>query len=235
MSWVTGTLCGFAVQASSRDVEKARITGACVMRVDGSGQSTPIASTWPDNAPAEEIVAETTAMLLKATRAGIPLVGFGVAASLTVLDRECRRHDLPTLSELVPSGTVGPVVCGQLLDAQVSRSFARPSLAECCAAWDVQLKDAADAAWCAWSAAGLAVRIVQRTPSIARMELGELHARQAVWHRERCLEEAARARGNAAGGRTVDDQLDAHAMAKSFEAQAEHWPVTPFEQQEALT
>ncbi|GAA4225934.1 hypothetical protein GCM10022254_09120 [Actinomadura meridiana] len=235
MSWHTGVLAALAIQVDGPDVETARITGACVMRVDRSGENTPIASTWPDSAPAEEVIAETTALLLRAVRAGLPVVGFGVADALTVLDRECRRHGLSTLGELVPD-EVGPVVCARVLDAHVSRRADPaqcPTLAEVCAAREVWLKDPGDLAWCAWAAAGLVAQIVESSRSLAAMSAVELHAAQAGWHREQSLAFAGvlRRRGEAGG---AEDQLAVHAQADRAVGAAGSWPVAPFEQQGQL-
>lgn len=255
MTWHNGTLCALDFETTGTDVETDRIVTACVARVDGSGRSRPSVATWvadpgieiPDLAaefhgytteraraegqPAGEVVAEVTAMLVRALDKGIPIVGFNVAAfDLTLLDRECRRYGLPTLSELC--GGPAPVIDAFVLDKHVYRRSRK--LAEACRYWRVRLDNAHEASADAWAAAGVAVRIAKRTPAIARMPLHELHTAQGEWKYEQDMGLAAWLRRKAAQARHVDDQLDLITKAKRVEAAAAHWPIIPFERQEQI-
>lgn len=257
MSWAAGTLCALDLETTGVNVETDRIVTACVARVSGTGAFPPSVASWlanpgvaiPGSATAlhgvttaraqadgenpETVTAEITAMLARAMNAGVPVVGYNVIYDLTLLDRESRRYGLPTLTEL--TGWCEPVVCGRVLDKQVSRRSGPRKLTDCCEYWQVAVDGAHNSTADAIAAAGVVVRIAQRNPSIAGVGLRELHARQVEWHREQCLSHAAYARRKAAAAATVDEQLDAHAMADSLEAEAGHWPVAPFEQQGSLT
>jgi DNA polymerase-3 subunit epsilon len=240
MTWHTGTLEAIGLITTGPDPETARIASACVMRVDASGRDKPIAQQWPDEAPPEEVISEATAALVRAVHGDRPIVVFDAARALTVLDRECRRHGLPTLGELARDGQAAPVICAHVLDGYASGRPGEPSLTDACARWDVRLKDPADPAWRAWTAAGIAVRIAQRHQAIAAMDLPRLHAAQQEWHRQQCLSHAAYLRRKAAfhtETRSVEAQLELHERAKSLDAVAAgDWPVPPpTEQQEALT
>lgn len=249
MSWHTGALCAFDLETTGVNVATDRIVTACVARVDGSGQTRPSAATWlanpgveipakateihgvtTDRAVAEgqdpeEVVSEVAGMLIRALGKGIPIVGFNVRYDLSLLEAECRRYGLPTVSELT-DGCV-PVICGRVLDKQVSRRRGPRKLTDCCEFWGVRLDDAHNAVGDAIAAAGLVVHIARRTPSIARMSLPDLHAAQIGWHREQCLDFAAYKRRQMRAAKTSDEQLELHAFAQSLEAEAESWPVAP--------
>ncbi len=249
-AWHEGTLCGFDLETTGVDVETARIVTACVMRVDGSGQRPPSAASWvanpgveiPDGAArihgydtaraqaegqdAEQVIAEVTAMLARALEKGIPVVGYNVGPyDLTLLDRECRRHSLPTLTELV--GGPAPVIDAFVLD---KHAFGRTrKLTAAAEYWNVRLEDAHTASADAWAAAGVAVRIGQRTPRIGGMSLEELHARQGEWKREQDLGFARWCRNKAGQVREADDQIELRAKAERVERHAGCWPLIPFE------
>lgn len=255
MSWADGTLAAFDLETTGVDPETDRIVTACIARVDGTGRERPSAASWvadpgipiPEQAaqvhgytteraraegqPAEQVVAEVTAMLVRALDRGIPIVGFNVGPfDLTLLDRECRRHNLPTLTDLC--GQVAPVIDAFVLDKHVYKRTRK--LADCCQYWQVALDDAHTASADAWAAAGVAVRIARRHRQIGQMSLDELHTRQGEWKFEQDMGFAAWLRRRMADARTSDDQLDLHEKAKRVEAAAGFWPIVPFERQEQL-
>lgn len=258
MSWHTGTLAAFDLETTGVDLETDRIVTACVANVDGADGAVKGAANWLLNPgidiPAEasaihgitteqartygeaaqDGLAEIVTMLIKALRIGAPIVGFNVSFDLTLLDRECRRYGMPTLSDLVDQ--VAPVICARVLDKHVSYRRGDRKLIDCCRFWKVNLSeaDAHTAHGDAWAAAGVAARIAQATPSIAERPLMDLHAQQIVWHREQCESYAAYLRRKAAEASHVDDQLELHARAKRVGAEAAHWPIAPYEQQGAL-
>lgn len=259
MSWHTGTLAAFDLETTGVDLEHDRIVTACVVAVDGSDASIKGAANWlvnpgidiPAQASAihgittaqartkgeapQDAIPEIVTKLIKALRIGAPIVGFNVSFDLTLLDRECRRYGMPTLSDLVDQ--VAPVVCARVLDKHVSFRKGNRKLIDCCRHWGVKLAeaDAHQAHADAWAACGIAVRIAQRTPSIARRSLMDLHEQQIEWHREQCESYAQYLRRQATQASHVDDQLDLHARAQRVEAEALHWPIAPYEQQGALT
>lgn len=256
MSWAAGTLAAFDTETTGLNVETDRIVTACVARVSGAGAFPHSVASWlanpgveiPESATrihgvttnraraegedAEAVIAEVTAMLARAMRASVPVVGFNLIYDLSLLDRECRRYGLPTLTDLTDE--CRPVVCARVLDKQVSRRGGSRKLVDCCKFWNVALDGAHNSTADAIAAAGVVVRIAQRSPAIAQLDLVELHARQIEWHREQCLGLADYFRRRAADAPTVDDQLDWHAKAGDVAGEAGAWPVKPFEQQGTL-
>jgi len=255
-AWHEGTLCALDFETTGVDVETARIVTACVMRVDGSGQRPPSAASWvanpgvpiPEGAAkihgytteraqaegqdAEQVVAEVTAMLARALEKGIPVVGYNVGPfDLTLLDRECRRHSLPTLTELC--GGPAPVIDAFVLDKHAFRRTRK--LVAAAEYWDVRLDDAHTASADAWASAGVAVRIGQRNQQIGGLSLDELHARQGEWKIEQDLGFARWLRNKAGQVRDTDDQIELRAKAERVSAHAGCWPIVPFERQEALS
>lgn len=255
MSWADGTLAALDFETTGVDVDNDRIVTACVARVDGTGRQRPSVASWvadpgipiPEKAtevhgytteraraegePAEQVVAEVTAMLVRALDKGIPIVGFNVGPyDLTLLDRECRRYGLPTLTELC--GQVAPVIDAFVLDKYVYKRTRK--LTAAAAYWNVGLDNAHNASADAWAAAGIAVRIAHQHRQIGQMSLGELHDRQGEWKFEQDMGFAAWLRRKMADARTSDDQLDLHEKAKRVEAHAGFWPIVPFERQEQL-
>lgn len=142
MSWHLGRLCAFDLETTGVDVETDRIVTATVIGLGGGRDTEP--RTWladpgveiPEGAakvhgitteragsegrPAADVVEEITATLAAAFVPGVALVGHNIGGyDLTLLDRECRRHGLKTLSERRPDGQIWPVLDTSVLDKQV--------------------------------------------------------------------------------------------------------------------
>ena len=244
MSWHEGMLCGFDLETTGISVEDDRIVTACVARIDGSGRTRPAAAKWlvnpgiPIPAGATDIHGITTEharergqdparavydivmMLGRALTAGIPIVGYNVGTyDLTLLDRECRRHGLKTLSDL--PGGCAPVIDAMVLDKHVDtyRKGSR-KLVDVAALYNVRLDDAHEASADAWAAAGVACRIGAKYPAVGRLSLAEPHELQVKAKREQDESFAKYLRGKG--------ELD---RADTITG---HWPIVPFERQEAI-
>lgn len=109
--------------------------------------------------PPGEVLAEVVALIGKAARTGTPVVGHNVVYDLTVIDRECRRHNV-----VMPA--LGPVIDTLVLDKHVW-PYRRGSrrLGDVLALYGIDLVDAHEATADAYGAARLAHRIA----SIAAM------------------------------------------------------------------
>jgi DNA polymerase III subunit epsilon len=108
--------------------------------------------------PAGPVVFEIAALLTDAADKGIPVVGHNVAFDLTIVDRECRRHDveIPPWDRLL-------VVDTMVLDKHVWK-YRKGSrrLVDVAATYGVPIKgDAHDAAADAMAAARIGYRIAQ--------------------------------------------------------------------------
>jgi len=141
--WHLGRMAPFDLETTGKDPEDARIVQAYVGRVGGGlervdlcdllvdpGVPVPAESSLihglttehlrehgdPANTAIDIIVSAVAASLQER----IPLVGHNIRYDLTVLDRECRRHRLPTLEDR-PGGLVGPVLDTHTLSKHVDK------------------------------------------------------------------------------------------------------------------
>ena len=101
--------------------------------------------------------------LARAFLAHIPVVAMNCVFDFTILDRELRRHDLPTLDERL-GRPIGPVVDVLVLDKYLDpfRKGGR-KLTDLCLQYDVRIDGAHDSAFDALAAARVAFRIAQRS------------------------------------------------------------------------
>lgn len=258
MSWQHGPMVAFDLETDSPDPEDARIVTACVALIDGAGQTPPSVVTWmlkpvrPIPEQASEIHGITTeqaqadgmdpAMAVQAITAtladhiedGAPVVAFNAAYDLTVLDREARRHDVPSLADRCADDrltlhVVDPFVLDNAVD-QYRRG--KRTLAACCQEYGVYLDGAHNASFDAIAAARVAWRIAQRYPHIAGMPLADLHAFQTQAKRDQDASFAQYLRGLAAKERDVDEQI---ALMRKAEGCRGHWPLIPYQSTRAET
>lgn len=242
--WHLGPMAPFDLESTGVDVDTARIVTATVARV-GAGMET-IAHTWlvavdediPAEAtaihgvtteharehgqPAAQVLDHISEALVTALTAGVPVVGMNVAYDFTLLDRELRRHDLPTVEDRL-GHPIGPVLDVLVLDKAVD-TYRRGGrkLTDLCALYNARIDGAHHSASDALAAARVAYRIAQRYPDIAAMSLAELHQAQVRWRTEQqaSLADYFRARGrheDAAGVVTdwpliPQDQADARVL-----------------------
>lgn len=150
--------------------------------------------------------------LAAAMMAGTPLVIANAPYDLTLLDRELRRHNLPTLADRIDGRPIGPVIDPMCIDKALDRY--RPGkrkLTDLCATYGAKITDAHDCTADALAAARVAYRIGQRAQQaiadpfsvvgvylarrdpnrIARsfqdfgkLTLAEVHAAQVSWYAE---------------------------------------------------
>lgn len=206
--------------------------------------------------PAATAIDIITATVASALADGIPIVGHNIRYDLTVLDRECRRHGLPTLADRTP---VAPVLDTQILSKRVDQFRRRVSeeqgaqaLKTCCQAFNVPWNDeeAHGARYDALASARVAFRIGQ----IAAMPMRErprrqgreivrfndvavsierLHQLQVQWARE---QDAGLKAYFLREGAAVPDGTAAAEFYRRAESCTGHWPVYPHDtgQQQAL-
>lgn len=277
MSWHLGPLCPFDIESTGVDVENDRIVTATVARilpgeqprvrshliavdVDIPEAATEVHGISTEHArangkPAPEVLDAVAADLAHAMREGAPVVGMNLAYDFTILDRELRRHRLPTVEARL-GGPIAPVIDVLVIDKAVDRY--RPGgrkLVDLCAHYGVRIDGAHDAEFDALAAARVAYRIGQRAqmptarlvdlyrdrrfPSkiadsfqfIGGMTLNELHQAQIGWY-------AGQAEGLAAywlrqanelehlAGRTVDDAKRETRLADAEELRTRAESVT---------
>lgn len=115
-----------------------------------------------------------------------PLVAFNASYDLSLLEAECTRNQVPTLTErLAPTGLAG-VIDPFVIDKHYSRRKGSRKLTDQCAHYGVLMSadGAHDAGTDALATLRLLARQVQAYPELARMQLPKLHQAQVGWRRE---------------------------------------------------
>ncbi|MER7466476.1 3'-5' exonuclease [Streptomyces sp. NPDC097981] len=201
MSWISGPLVAFDLETTGTDVETDRIVTAAVVRLDADG-SVSEERTWlldpgvaiPEQAsaihgisteharafgaPAASAVEEIAQAVTEGLRLGTPLVVMNARYDLSLLDRECRRHGVESVSERlggVPSPVIDPLVIDKHVDKYRKGKRALHAL---CAHYGVSLDDAHDARADAVAAARVVRRMGEKHRPVSVMPLADLHALQ---------------------------------------------------------
>jgi DNA polymerase III subunit epsilon len=186
--------------------------------------------------PAAEVLDLVAADLARAMLAHIPVVVCNGVFDFTILDRELRRHGLPTVDERL-GHPIRPVIDVLVLDKHIDqyRKGGR-KLVDLCQHYGVTIAGAHDSTFDALAAARVAYRIgllsryepkyllqvyqgrreplevVDRLVALKGMALRDLHAAQMEWRRDQC------------------DGLRAYFNSKGIEHDGVpgDWPVIPF-------
>jgi DNA polymerase-3 subunit epsilon len=132
---------------------------------------------------AESAIFEITGQIGLWLHRGRPVIGMNLAYDFTVLDRECRRQRIDTLSRRM--GEVGPLVDVFVLDKHCHKyrkgSRTLTALAE---HYGVQLDDAHTSAGDSLAAARIAWKMAEQYPNELQVPLSTLHSRQRAWRFE---------------------------------------------------
>ncbi|MFC9202327.1 3'-5' exonuclease [[Kitasatospora] papulosa] len=201
MSWISGPLLAFDLETTGTDVETDRIVTAAVVRLEADG-SVSAELTWlldpgvaiPEQAsaihgisterarehglPAAAAIEEITRAVADGLRSGTPLVVMNARYDLSLLDRECRRYGVDSVSERLgdaPSPVIDPLVIDKHVDKYRKGKRALHAL---CAHYGVRLDDAHDARADAVAAARVVRRMAEKHRPVGAMPLEELHGLQ---------------------------------------------------------
>ncbi|KJK49647.1 3'-5' exonuclease [Streptomyces sp. NRRL F-4428] len=201
MSWISGPLMAFDLETTGTDVETDRIVTAAVVRLDPEG-AVSAERTWllnpgvaiPEQAsaihgisteharehgvPAASAVEEIARAVAEGLRSGTPLVVMNARYDLSLLDRECRRYDVASISERLgdmPAPVIDPLVIDKHIDKYRKGKRALHAL---CAHYGVVLDDAHDARADAVAAARVVRRIGEKHRPVGLMPLTDLHGLQ---------------------------------------------------------
>lgn len=209
-SWALGPMCAWDTETTGVDTETARIVTSAVVTI--RPPAAPTVVEWlinpgvqiPDAAaavhgvtterarevglPAAGAIAAICEALMGAVAEGMPLVIFNAAYDLTLLDRECRRYDLPTIGDLAAEAGVGLFVVDPfVLDRKVDK-YRKGSrkLVDVAAHYGVRLseEDAHTAYGDCLATARVAYMIAKQYPKVAGMALPALHEFQVESHFE---------------------------------------------------
>lgn len=128
------------------------------------------------------VLFDVCAALADAIRLGVPIVGMNLVYDLTLLDRECRRHDIPTLSDTFSQ--VRPMVDVLVLDKAMDqyRKGSR-KLTALCEHYGVTLDQGHNSGADALASCRVAFKLAQRYPEL-QTDLNRLHDQQISWAAE---------------------------------------------------
>lgn len=223
MGWAQDRLCGFDLETDGPLPEDARIITATVIDAvvgqapnpgkwllqterpipEGASRIHGIQTDYADQhgAERERAIEEIATCLETMFIAGTPVIAFNASYDFTVLDRECRRVGVPTLTDRlgrIPSPVIDPHVIDKAADK--FRKGSR-TLGTTCEFYGVELTKAHDATADALGAVHLAQALAARYPEIGNARLESLHRWQVGWRAEQQASlKAHHARQGKAGG-----------------------------------
>ncbi|MCC6855481.1 MAG: NUDIX domain-containing protein [Microbacteriaceae bacterium] len=197
-----GRLGVFDLETTGVDVDTSRIVSACIAVIDDDGE---VVDRWdwladpgieiPEGAsavhgitteraralgrPAVQVVAEIAQTLRVLFSLGMPVVVYNAPYDLTLLDRECRRHQLRPLE--VTSPVIDPLVLDKAMDRYRKGKRTLEVTAE---RYGVPLDDAHDAGSDAIAAGRVAQALLRAYPEELGVPTADLHGRQEVWYAE---------------------------------------------------
>jgi len=202
-AWHKGPMLVFDTETTGVDVNADRIVTATVASII---PGKPVAAiTWLINplipipktasdvhgitdsqAQAEGVfpakaIAQIADSLGRAGGDGVPVVAFNASFDFTILDRECRRHNIPFPTPFV----IDPFVIDKVMDKW--RKGSR-TLTATCQHYKVALNGAHDATEDALAAGRVAWRMAERWPRELQIPLSELHEKQVQWRFEWAVE-----------------------------------------------
>ncbi|WP_372344645.1 exonuclease domain-containing protein [Streptomyces sp. KL116D] len=216
MSWHTEPLTGFDLETTGVNVETARIVTAAIVDYEPGDTVDTLpdrARLWLAN-PGVYIPAEATAVhgitteqarangrpvadvaneiadaLAASLSTSIPVVAMNARYDFTVLDRELRRHQLPTLQQRLGTDvTPGPVVDPYILDKQADKYRRGSRKLEALAAHYGLALDAAHTADAdAFAGIQVAVAIGEKYEQL-HVHPEQLHAWQIWWAAQQAAE-----------------------------------------------
>lgn len=196
--WNRGPLASYDCETSGLSIETDRIVTAALIKPNGEtlrwladpGVEIPEAATKvhgistaharAHGRPAKEVVDQITTALAAELAANTALVVMNAPYDLSLLDRECTRHGLPTLADR--TRTVSPVIDPLVLDRAADRyRKGRRNLEALAAHYGVTLADAHTADADARAALDVALRIAEERPEL-QVPAERVHAWQVTWH-----------------------------------------------------
>lgn len=198
--WNLGYLASYDCETTGTDVESDRIVTAALVvpgretrhwmadpgieipagASDIHGVTTEMARA--QGQPAALVIDEIAEALADELATRSVLIVMNAPFDLTILDRECVRHGLPTLSERLGGDQLGPVVDPLVLDRAADKYRKGPRKLEALAAhYRVELTDAHTAGADAQAALDVALRIAEKYPQL-QVAAGLLHRWQVDWH-----------------------------------------------------
>ncbi|MFJ7946272.1 3'-5' exonuclease [Streptomyces sp. NPDC096354] len=234
MSWISRPLVAFDLETTGTDVEIDRIVTAAVVRLDPDG-AVAEERTWllnpgvaiPEQAsaihgisteharehgvPAAAAIEEIARAVAEGLRSGTPLVVMNARYDLSLLDRECRRYEVESISERL-GNVLSPVIDPLVIDKHVDKyRKGKRALHALCAHYGVSLDDAHNARADAVAAARVVQRMGEKHQPVGLMSLADLHDLQV----------------RAAAEQSVSLQAYLRRTADSTAVVESAWPIIP--------
>lgn len=201
-------------ETSSANPEEARVGSICTAVIDPAAKSKSVSNAlvaieMPEGAsavngltteqlmaegkPSADVLDEYCGELAASLTLGVPLVIMNAPYDLTVLDRDCRRSGVPTITDRLDGAPLGPIIDPGVLDKKVEKYRRRVSEtqgARCLKTlaqvhgigWDDELAHTAE--YDALQAGRVAWALMRRYPMLAGMSLATLHDAQVGWYAE---------------------------------------------------
>ena len=234
MNWWEKEFVVFDTETTGKDYETARIVTAFIGTVHADGSE---ADDWTHRiCPGVPIPEEATAVhgitnemaatyaepefvlpnivngLVLALDRGLPIVAFNGRYDFTVLDRDCRRHGVPTLSEMTAT-LIRPVLDPYVLDKTVDQyRKGKRTLGAMCDHYGVSLDNAHQASADAIAAGHLARAIIRRHKGL-QIPLERLHRAQEIFAAQQA--------------RSLERYLQRKESNPDIRCESE-WPLVPY-------
>lgn len=240
MKWIDNDVVAFDLETTGTDIENDRVVTAALIRLQPDGRMVWERSWLVD--PGVPIPAEAAAIhgvtterarqggaaapgaieaitqeVAEGLLGGVPLVVMNARFDLTLLDRECRRHGVPALTDRL-GHEPAPVVDPLILDKYVDRyRRGKRTLQALCEYYAVTFNSAHQAGEDAFAAARVALRVGEKYPEIGGKTAAALHDLQV--------------RAAAAQAASFQQYLRRTANPQAYVEPA--WPLVPFNVQQA--
>lgn len=207
MKWWDGDFLAFDLETTGTDLDESRIVTACLATVqaDGSvvdaveflvnpgveipeeasnvhGVTTEMAAELGSDP--EEAITSLALFIADALTMKTPVVAFNARFDFTILDRECRRYGIATLSQRT-AGLVHPVLDPFVMDKAVDKyRKGKRTLGVMSELYGVELSNAHNATADAVAGAEVARAIVRRYRGLQMPTAGHLHHAQEIWAKQ---------------------------------------------------
>lgn len=270
-NWWQQAMATLDTETTARDPEEARLASICFALIRPAERSVDIHSAlvdpgveMPDEAskvngltterlraegkPPAEVLDAYCGEVALALHRGTPLIIMNAPYDLTVLDRDCRRHGVPTISDRLDGRPIAPVVDPGVLDKRLVKYRRRVSEtqgARCLktlaqvhgVGWDDELAHTAE--YDAMQAARVVWQLCRRFPQLAQFTLAQLHVEQICWYAEQAeglagfwLRQANELEHRAEVTRDDAERATAQADAEKYRRDADSvttdWPLRQF-------
>jgi DNA polymerase-3 subunit epsilon len=214
MTWWNEPFLVVDTETTSTDPEQALVASICLAVVNPAERSKEVrnglisvempeaasavnglttAQLAADGKPPADVLDEFCSDIAAALALGTPVVICNAVYDLTVLDRDCQRNFIPTITDRLMGRPLAPIIDPIVLDKKVEKFRRRVSPtqgARCLktlaqvhgVGWDDDLAHTAE--YDALQAGRVVWQLMRRYPLLTRMSLAELHEAQVGWYLE---------------------------------------------------